>query len=106
VFSSLFPVKKMAKLLRAHDKLQSSLNQCRDMHLQNGRLREYLHRMKQVQAVRKISLEAVEQLIIDRQNEKARARVKSHAQVKRFTRKKMGKRLKSMLDAPVRDGGV
>ena len=106
VFNSLFPDKKMGKLLKAYDRLQSSLNQFRDMNLQNSRLRAYMSRMKKVQAVRKISLEAVEQLIADRQNQKAKAREQALAQVKRFTRKKMRKRFKSMLIAPVKGSGA
>ncbi len=97
VFSSLFPAKKMGKLLKAHDRLQSSLNQFRDMNLQNRRLREYMARMKEVQAVRKISLEAVEQLIADRQIQKAKAREEVIYQVEKYTRKKMRKRYRSML---------
>jgi CHAD domain-containing protein len=96
VFSSLFPEKKIGKLLKAHAKLQSSLNQFRDMNLQYSRLREYKSGMKKAQAVRKISLEAVEQLIADRENEKTKAYKKAIKQIKRFTRKKMRKRFSSL----------
>jgi CHAD domain-containing protein len=96
VFSSLFPGKKIGKLLKAHAKLQSSLNHFRDMNLQYSRLREYKSGMKRSQAVRKVSLEAVEQLIADRKSEKTKAREKSVKQIKRFTRKKMRKRFSSL----------
>lgn len=104
VFSSLFPEKKVTKLLKAHSKLQSSLNQFRDMNLQYSRLREYKSAMKKAQAVRKISLEAVEQLIADRKSEKAKAHKKAVKQIKRFTRKKMRKRFSSLRVVPT-DGG-
>ena len=84
-------------LLKAHDKLQSSLNQFRDMNLQYSRLRDYKLRMKKVQAVRKVSLEAVEQLIADRKREKIKARKKVISQIENFTRKKMRKRFKSTI---------
>lgn len=100
VFSSLFPDQEINRLLKAHDKLQFSLNQFRDMDLQYSRLREYTSRMKKAQAVRKISLEAVEQLIADREREKAKARQRAVKQIGRFTRKKMRKRFRSMLTAP------
>ncbi len=106
VFSSLFPDKKMARLLKAHDRLQSSLNQFRDMNLQYSRLGEYRARMVKTQAVRRISLEAVEQLIADRKGEKANARKRVMKQIKRFTRKKMRKRFKSILAAPVIGSGA
>jgi CHAD domain-containing protein len=103
VFASLFPKKKIGKLLKAHTKLQSSLNQFRDMNLQYSRLREYKSGMKKAQAVRKVSLEAVDQLITDRKREKTEARKKVMKQVKRFTRKKMRKRFNS-LSAALHEG--
>ncbi len=102
VFSSLFPSKKMNRLLQAQDRLQSSLNQFRDMNLQYSRLTEYKSRMKETQAVRKISLEAIEQLIADRKIEKEKAYKKVIKRIGRFARKKMRKRFKVMLDAPVK----
>ncbi len=106
VFSSLFPNKKINRLLKAHEGLQSSLNRFRDMTLQYSRLREYKSGMKKSQAVRKVSLEAVEQLITDRKSEKARARKEVIDRVERFTRSKMRKRFKSMLADPVEGGAV
>jgi len=106
VFSSLFPIKRMNRLLKAHDRLQSSLNQFRDMNLQYSRLKEYKSKMKKVQAVRKISLEAVEQLIADRKSEKERARERVMNQIERFTREKMRNRFNSILIAPYKGSGV
>ena len=106
VFSTLFPNKKMRKLLEDHDRLQSSLNQFRDMTLQYSRLREYKSRMKKTQAVREISLEAVEQLIADRKREKIKAHKKVMKQIKHFARKKMRKHFKSILDVPVKGRGA
>ncbi len=106
VFGSLFPDREMGKLLKAQARVQARLNQFRDMDLQYTRLREYKSRMKKVQAVRKISLEAVEQLIADRRIEKDKARKKALKQVGRFTRKEMRKRFKSLLAAPVKGGGA
>jgi hypothetical protein len=100
VFGSLFPEKKIKKMLKSQAKLQSSLNQFRDMNLQYSRLREYKSGMKRAQAVRKASLEAVEQLIADRKSEKAKAHKKAIKQIKRFTRRKMRKRFKSILSSP------
>lgn len=105
-FSSLFPGKKIDKLLKAHTKLQSSLNQFRDMNLQYSRLREYKSGMKKAQAVRKISLEAVEQLIADRKCEKTEAYKRAVKQIKRFTRKKMRKRFSSLQVMLVSGGNV
>jgi CHAD domain-containing protein len=101
VFSSLFPEKKIARLLKFQIRLQSSLNQFRDMNLQYSRLKEYKSGMKKAQAVRKISLEAVEQLIADRKSEKVKARTDAIKHIKRFTRRKMRKRFKSILSTPV-----
>jgi len=102
MFSSLFPRKKMGRLLKSHERLQSSLNQFRDMTLQHSRLKEYKSKMKKTQAVRDISLEAVEQLIADREREKVKAHKRVMKQIKRFTRKKMRKRINSILAAPVK----
>ncbi len=96
----------MTKLLKAHTKLQSSLNQFRDMNLQYSRLREYKSGMKKAQAVRKISLEAVEQLIADRKCEKTEAYKRAVKQIKRFTRKKMRKRFSSLQVMLVSGGNV
>lgn len=104
VFSTLFPRKKVEKLLKAHSKLQSSLNQFRDMNLQYSRLREYKSGMKRSQAVRKVSLEAVEQLIADRKSEKSKAQKKAVKQIKRFTRNKMRKRFRSLPLILIEDG--
>ncbi len=105
-FSSLFPNKKMCRLLESHDRLQSSLNQFRDMNLQYSRLSEYKSKMKKTQAVRKISLEALEQLIVDRKSENAKARKEVMKQIKRFTHKKMRKCFKSVLSLPVKGNGA
>jgi hypothetical protein len=71
------------------------------MNLQYSRLKEYKSGMKKAQAVRKISLEAVEQLIADRKSEKVKARTDAIKHIKRFTRRKMRKRFKSILSTPV-----
>jgi hypothetical protein len=52
--------------------------------------------MKRSQAVRKVSLEAVEQLIADRKSEKSKAQKKAVKQIKRFTKNKMHKRFSSL----------
>ena len=101
VFKSLFPAKRMARLLAEHDSLQCSLNQFRDLNLQYSRLKHYKAKMGQAQAVRAISMEAVEQLILDREQEKRKARKQVVAQIKRFTKKKMRKRFKSLLTVPI-----
>ncbi len=100
VFKNLFPAKRMARLLDEHDNLQHSLNKFRDLNLQYSRLKHYKAKMGQAQAVRAISMEAVEQLILDREQEKKKARKQVITQIKRFTKKKMQKRFKSMLTTP------
>jgi CHAD domain-containing protein len=101
VFKSLFPAKRMARLLAEHDGLQCCLNQFRDLNLQYSRLKRYKAKMGRAQAVRAISMEAVEQLILDREQEKQKARKQVVAQIKRFTKKKMRKRFKSILTASI-----
>ncbi len=101
VFKSLFPAKRMARLLDEQDSLQRSLNQFRDMNLQYSRLKHYKAKMGQAQAVRAISMEAVEQLILDREQEKRTARKQVITQIRRFTKKKMRKRFKSILTDPI-----
>jgi len=96
----------MARLLKKHAKLQRRLNRSRDIALQYHRLKNYSARMSKAQAVREISLEAVEQLIADRKREKKTARDRAFAQVERFTRKKMRKRFKSMFKLPAKGGGA
>ncbi len=105
VFKSLFPAKSMARLIDEHSRLQQCLNQFRDMNLQYSRLRSYKAKMGQVQAVRAISLEAVEQLIVDRKNEKRKARKQVISQIDSFTRKKIRKHFKSTLSMPIKGGG-
>ncbi len=106
LFRSLFPSKSMARLLKAHAKLQRCLNQFRDMALQYRRLKHYSARMTKAQAVREISLEAVEQLIADRKREKREARNRVLTQIEWFTRKKMRQRFKSLFKQSAKGGGA
>ncbi len=102
VFKSLFPAKRMARLLDEQDRLQQSLNQFRDLNLQYSRLKHYKAQMGQAQAVRAISMEAVEQLIQDRKKERRKARKQVIAQIRRFIKKKMRKRFESTITAPIK----
>ena len=106
VFKSLFPAKAMARLIEEHKSLQQCLDQFRDMNLLYNRLKNYKAKMGQAQAVRAISLEAVGQLIVDREKEKRKARKQVVSQIGRFIKKKMRKRFKSTLALPDMDGKV
>lgn len=106
IFSSLFPGKRMRQLQSEQGKLQQCLSQYRDVDLQYRRLRDYLSRMTRTQAMREISLEAMEQLIADRKRERKRARVLVLNQIEQFTRKKIRERFKSMFKLPRKSGGT
>lgn len=102
VFKSLFPVEHLGKLLDKQARLQQCLNHFRDLNLQYSRLKHYKAQMRQAQAVRAISVEAVEQLILDREKERRKARKQVITQIRRFTKKKVCKRFKSTLTAPIK----
>lgn len=101
VFKDLFPAKRMARIFQEQDGLQQALNQFRDLNLQYSRLKLYKAKMGQAQAVRAISMEAVEQLILDREKEKRRALEQVVSKLKHFIKKKTRKRFKSILTAPI-----
>ena len=106
IFSSLFPGKHMRRLQQAHGKLQQRLNHFRDVDLQCHRLKDYLSRMTRTQAMREISLEAMEQLIDDRKRERKKALSRAMTQIELFTRKKMRKRFRAVFALPAKGGGV
>ncbi|MCP4128111.1 MAG: CHAD domain-containing protein [Gammaproteobacteria bacterium] len=106
LFRSLFPSKRMERLIRAHDRLQRRLNRFRDIDLQYRRLQNYIARMTKAQAVREISIEAVKQLIADRKCEQRKARNRAATQIEHFTRKKSRKQFKSMFKRPFKGGAA
>jgi len=106
LFRSLFPAKRMLRLVQEQEKLQRRLNQFRDLDLQYRGLRDFSAKMKGSQEVLEISVEAVEQLIMVRNHEKAMALDKAVDQLQYFTRKKMRNNFKSMFEKSARSGDV
>lgn len=98
LFNSLFPKKKVARLMDAQLSLQENLNSFHDLNLQHDALLEYRHKMQQEQRTMPVWLETMDLLVEDRERECRKARREFPERFKKLAGKKMQKQFRSLLE--------